>query len=197
MLLRLSSLLILIGTLVGNTGLPHQCWETHVGQQLYRLCVFDAAATIAINLLIKLPMTLACRRVVSKTGVCDCITRPEFDLVGSILDLAYGQAICWMGVVYCPIIPVVTAAKFFLVYYIKYLNLVVCSFAPSRLYGASSSTSLFMNVLLLSFITCVLPLGYHITALEPSKECGPYRGLSTVWALIAEEVTLVNCLLCT
>ena len=189
-LLRISSLLVLILTLFRQLEIKGltQCWETFVGQQLYRLCIFNAITAIGVSLLIQLPMMLIFRRAISKTHPLSFIAHPEFDLVSTTLDLVYDQAICWMGIFYCPILPIATAAKLFIVYYIRYLGLVVYSSPPARLYGASRSTSLFMNVLLLTFISCVLPLGYHVTQLTPSKSCGPYRGLPTVWSWISNEV---------
>lgn len=190
MLLRISSLLVLILTLFRQleTKDTLQCWESFVGQQLYRLCIFNAITAIAVSLLIQLPMMLIFRRVISKTHPLGFIAHPEFDLVGTTLDLVYDQAICWMGIFYCPMLPIATTAKFFIVYYIRYLALVAYSSPPARLYGASRSTSLFMNVLLLTFISCVLPLGYHVTQITPSLSCGPYRGLPTVWSFISNEV---------
>lgn len=144
-----------------------------------------------ITFFVDLPLALLCRRSVSPTSRLNCIANPEFNLVGSTLDMVYSQSICWLGMFYCPILPIITALKCIFVFYIKYLSLVLYSSPPSRIYGASSSTSLFMNVLLVSFISCALPLGYHVTSITPSKSCGPFRGFGTVWSAISSEVLLV------
>lgn len=199
--LRLASLLVLVLTLYSSLKradsvedcyhkhLSHaMCWETYVGQQLYRLCIFDVALTLFRTLLLELPSALLLRQCVSSTGRFRCVAQPEFNLVGNILDLVYGQSICWLGSFYCPILPAATALKCIIVFYTKYMSLTTYSLPPSRLYGASSSTSLFMNVMLISFISCALPLGYHVTSLRPSASCGPFRGLATVWSAVSHEV---------
>ena len=200
--LRLASLLVLILTLYHSlkTSTIHSecyqssevvnsmCWETHVGQQLYRLCVFDTVITLVSTLLVKFPLTLLLRRSISPSSRIRFMGYPKFDLVRNTLDLAYSQSICWMGMFYCPALPLITTLKCVVIFYVKYFSLLVYSLPPSRLYGASSSTSLFMNVLLVSFVSCVLPLGYHITSLPPSPSCGPFRTHSTVWSVVAQEV---------
>ncbi|XP_032777252.2 transmembrane channel-like protein 7 isoform X2 [Daphnia magna] len=201
-LLRLASLLVLVLTLYSsleeergsncNSDQDAPCWETYVGQQLYRLCLFDVFITIFITILIEFPLALVFRRSVPPTSRWTCITKPEFNLVGSTLDMVYSQSICWLGMFYCPVLPIITTFKCFIVFYVKYFSLLFYSCPPSRIYGASSSTSLFMNVLLVSFISCVLPLGYHVTSLQPSVSCGPYRGFGTVWSAISNEVDALS-----
>jgi len=201
-LLRLASLLILIITLLASQSNKSnqskksedepavgRCWETAIGQEFYQLCIFDAAVTISLALLVKLPIALIFQQcTLSKSSPFVSLAHPEFDLASSTLNLIYGQAICWMGLIYSPLLSVVTAVKFFISYYVQYFSLIVYTASPSRLYGGSSSSALFMNVLLITLITCVLPLGYHITFIEPSDYCGPYRGTSTVWTTISKEL---------
>ena len=203
-LLRLSSLLTLVLTLYTKlkqadaaTDCRHKalsdamCWETYVGQQLYRLSIFDAALTV-FSTLVQLPVIIILRRCLPN-GRCLCITQREFDLVGNTLDLIYSQSICWLGVIYCPALPFISMVKGVVIFYTKFYSLFFNLVQPPlRLYGASSSSSLFMNVLLLSFITCALPLGYHVSSLSPSASCGPFRGFSTVWSTVSHEVNLLS-----
>lgn len=147
--------------------------------------------TIIITLFVELPTALILRRSSTCTGRLNFLANPEFNLVGSTLDMVYSQSICWLGMFYCPVLPIITAFKCVIVFYVKYVSLLY-SCPPSRVYGASSSTSLFMNVLLFSFISCVLPLGYHVTSMQPSVSCGPFRGFGTVWSAISNEVIKTN-----
>jgi len=164
------------------------CWETYVGQQLYRLSIFDLALALCGILLWELPSVLILRRYILPDSKFNYLAYPEFDLVNSTLNLVYGQTICWLGMFYCPVLPMINAIKCIIVFYTKYLSLTVYASPPSRLYGASSSTSLFMNVMFVSFIFCALPLGYHFTSLQPSSSCGPYRGLPSVLSAVLNEV---------
>ena len=117
--------------------------------------IFDVFVTLFITLLIELPLSLIFRHSVLPTSRLTCVANPEFNLVGSTLDMVYSQSICWLGMFYCPVLPIITTVKCVIVFYVKYFSLLVYSCPPSRVYGASSSTSLFMNVLLVSFISCV------------------------------------------
>lgn len=207
--LRLSCLLVLMMTLYGrlkasvspdshcgvddwmeeeSDQVVTKCWETQVGQQLYRLCILDTLVTLTTTLLVQFPLTLILRRSVSPSGRMRCVGYPEFDLEANILDLVYSQCICWMGMFYCPILPVATIMKNGLVFYVKYFSLSVYSLPPSLLHSASSTTNLFMNVLLVSLLSCLLPLAYHVTYLTPSPSCGPFRTFNTVWSVISQEV---------
>lgn len=201
-LLRLASLLFLVLTLYSSLRnaesespcyskalhVHAMCWESYVGQQIFRLCIFDAAITVTMTVFVELPLALIFRRSVSPSSRLNFIAHPEFNLVANTLNLVYSQSICWLGMFYCPLLPLCTAIKCIIVFYTKYLSLAVYSSPPSRLYGASSSSSLFMNVLLVSFISCVLPVGYHVTSLRPSSSCGPFRGYQTVWSAVSNEV---------
>ena len=173
----------------GSHQIVTVCWETQVGQQLYRLCILDTLVTLMMTLLVQFPLTLILRRSVSPSGRMRCIGYPEFDMEANILDLVYSQCICWMGMFYCPILPVATTLKYVLIFYIKYFSLSVYSLPPSLLHSASSTTNLFMNVSLVSFLSCLLPLIYHVIYLTPSPSCGPFRTFTTVWSVISMEVT--------
>ena len=194
--LRMTSLLVLILTLYSCLATSavsscSMCWESRVGQQLYRLCIFDAAMTLSVTLLFKFPMTLILRRSLSPSGRMRCIGYPEFDVVANVLDLIYNQSICWLGMFYCPMLPVVTVLKLIVVFYVKYFSLSVFCLPPSLLHSAASTTNLFMNVSLLSFLSCLLPLGYHFVYLAPSSACGPFRTFNTVWSVVSQEVTFL------
>jgi len=165
------------------------CWETQVGQQLYRLCMLDTLVTLMMTLLVQFPLTLILRRSVSPVGRMRCVGYPEFDLEANILDLVYSQCICWMGMFYCPILPLATILKCLLVFYVKYFSLSVYSLPPSVLHSASSTTNLFMSISLVSFLSCLLPLAYHVTYLAPSLSCGPFRTFTTVWSVISQEIS--------
>lgn len=43
----------------------------------------------------------------------------EFAIPDNVLEIVYGQTICWIGTFYCPLLPAIAAVKYFVVFYIK------------------------------------------------------------------------------
>ncbi|CAH1795474.1 unnamed protein product [Owenia fusiformis] len=185
--LRLASLATLIATLyIQITCLPKdscgvntdactplQCWETYVGQQLYKLVIMDFIITIGVIFFVEFPRKLFVTKCSCKA--CKMIGQQKFMIPKHVLDLVYSQALCWLGAFYAPLIPAVCVLKFFILFYVKKLTVLV-NYEPSgRPYRASKSNSFFMIVLLSSFFLVCIPIAYSIAQLAPSKGCGPFR----------------------
>lgn len=43
----------------------------------------------------------------------------EFMVPSNVLDLVYGQTLCWTGALFCPLLPVLNTIKYFTVFYLK------------------------------------------------------------------------------
>lgn len=43
----------------------------------------------------------------------------EFAIPDNVLEIVYGQTICWIGTFYCPLLPAIAIIKYFVVFYIK------------------------------------------------------------------------------
>lgn len=105
----------------------------------------------------------------------------DFELSKHVLDVVYSQTICWLGTFYAPFLPAIAALLIFFMFYIKKFACLVNSKPSTILYRASRSNSLFMIILLLSFTIAIIPVVYTIAEVEPSKSCGPFRGLPSTW----------------
>lgn len=194
--LRLSSLGVLMATIYYLVGCPLEpkdicvskkcktplCWETYVGQQIYKLVITDFATHLLMTFLINFPRSLLSNHFENK--FIQFIGLQEFELTKHVLDVVYTQTLCWLGSFFCPILPAVVGVCFFFMFYIKKFACLVNSTPSSTVYRASRSNSLFMFVLLISFVVAVVPLGISIAELTPSKSCGPFRGLTTVWQMV-------------
>ncbi|XP_015119984.1 transmembrane channel-like protein 7 isoform X1 [Diachasma alloeum] len=156
------------------------CWETFVGQQFLKLYVTDLFTQFFVTFFVNFPRSLIARHTENK--LLRFIGEQEFDLPHHVLDIVYSQTICWVGTFFAPLLPLVAAAGCFLLFYFKKFACLVNSTPSSHVYRASRSNSLFMFVLLVSFILVTIPVGYSIAEIEPSKSCGPFRGLGTVWS---------------
>ncbi|XP_036088190.1 transmembrane channel-like protein 4 isoform X5 [Rousettus aegyptiacus] len=134
MFLRLASLLVLLLSLWnqitcgGNAeagecktcGYNYKelpCWETRLGQEMYRLLLFDLLTGVAVMLLIQFPLKLFC-------GFCPGTLRrvvgtQEFQVPFEVLGLIYAQTVVWVGSFFCPLLPLLNTAKFLLLFYLK------------------------------------------------------------------------------
>lgn len=43
----------------------------------------------------------------------------EFSIPQNVLEIVYGQTICWIGTFYCPMLPAICTIKYFCIFYIK------------------------------------------------------------------------------
>ncbi|XP_047999919.1 transmembrane channel-like protein 7 isoform X3 [Leguminivora glycinivorella] len=192
-LLRLSSLGVLLSQIYhritgpngvacayNNDNFALDCWETYVGQQLYKLIITDFALQFFTTFFINLPRAFIARHTVSRCF--KIIGEQDFYLPKHVLDIVYTQTIIWMGAFFCPFLPIMGTVFYFIIFYVKkFTCLVNCTPSPV-VYKASKSKSLFMSVLLLGFVVSIVPVAYSIAEIYPSVNCGPYRGWATVWS---------------
>lgn len=158
---------------------PLQCWETFVGQQFYKLLVVDFVVHVFVTLFINFPRAMMARHINSR--FTRFIGEQEFELSKHVLDIVYSQTICWLGTFYSPFIPATAVVLHFGMFYVKKFACLINSKPSAILYRASRSNSLFMLVLLLSYVLAVIPIVYAAAEIMPSRACGPYRGLHSVW----------------
>ncbi|XP_022257650.1 transmembrane channel-like protein 7 [Limulus polyphemus] len=67
------------------------CWETYIGQQLYKLVIVDFVVAIFNTFVIEVVRKL----VVSQCACAKKIGMKEFDITSNVLDLVYSQTLCW------------------------------------------------------------------------------------------------------
>ncbi|XP_066585313.1 transmembrane channel-like protein 7 isoform X2 [Prorops nasuta] len=158
------------------------CWETFVGQQFFKFYITDFFVHFLMTFFVNFPRSLIAKHFENR--FLRFIGEQEFDLSKHALDIVYSQTICWIGSFYAPLLPLVAVIGTFFFFYIKKFACLVNSAPSSKIYYASRSNSLFMFILLLSFILSIIPVGYSIAEIMPSKACGPFRELSSAWSLI-------------
>ncbi|XP_055919049.1 transmembrane channel-like protein 7 [Eupeodes corollae] len=156
-----------------------QCWETYIGQQFYKLLITDFVTNIGVTFFVNFPRAIMARHI--KTRFVRLIGEQEFELPKHVLDIVYSQTICWLGSFYSPFLPVIAAVLTFCMFYIKKFQCLVNSKPSAILYRASGSNSLFMLILLVSYSVALIPVVYAIAEVIPSRSCGPFRGLPSVW----------------
>ncbi|NXS95725.1 TMC7 protein, partial [Jacana jacana] len=160
----------------------YPCWESEVGQEMYKLMIFDFIIILAVTLFVDFPRKLL---------VTHCSCKPvqwcglqEFGISDNVLEIIYGQTICWIGTFFSPLLPAIATVKYFIIFYIKKISLIHTRKPAARPFRASSSNFFFLVVLLFGLILAFVPLGVSIAHIPSSKACGPFRSFNTSWAVI-------------
>ncbi|XP_066517905.1 transmembrane channel-like protein 7 [Hoplias malabaricus] len=165
----------------------YPCWETHVGQEMYKLMIFDLLIIASMTLFVEFPRKILVKhcdlRLVKWWG------QQEFAIPQNVLEIVYGQTICWIGTFYCPLMPAINTIKYFLVFYIKKVTLVNNCRPASRPFRASSSTFFFLVVLLIGLALATVPVIVSIALIHSSMACGPFVSFSTSWEVVPITVS--------
>uniref|UniRef100_A0A668VE00 Transmembrane channel-like protein n=1 Tax=Oreochromis aureus TaxID=47969 RepID=A0A668VE00_OREAU len=152
-----------------------QCWETRVGQEMYKLTMFDLLITVAVFLLVEFP-----RRLVVDN--CSCkpvqwVGRQEFVVPSNVLGLVYGQTVVWVGALFCPLLPAINTLKFVILFYCKKITLFQNCRPALKTFRSTTSTFFFLVVLLFGWVL-------HTSLIRPSYGCGPFHSSSTMWSTV-------------
>ncbi|XP_058284977.1 transmembrane channel-like protein 8 isoform X4 [Hylobates moloch] len=172
----------------GYNACDYQCWENSIGEELYKLSIFNFLLTVAFAFLVTLPRRLLVDRFSGRFWAW--LEREEFLVPKNVLDIVAGQTVTWMGLFYCPLLPLLNSVFLFLTFYIKKYTLLKNSRASSRPFRASSSTFFFQLVLLLGLLLAAVPLGYVVSSIHSSWDCGLFTNYSAPWQVVPELVAL-------
>lgn len=188
---RLTSVAFLIGSKLNfiarqtrtcdASGEDYICWETHMGQQLYSVLILDFLIQIGLTFVVNV-LRRFLRRF--KNSFCQTLANQEFYVPGHVLDIVYVQSILWLSVPYSPLMPVVCWFYLLLLFSFKLFTVSVTCVPATRVFRASSSSSMFMTVLCLAFAMCVVGSLVGLFYICPSKACSPFRGLGNTWEVI-------------
>ncbi|XP_023560446.1 transmembrane channel-like protein 5 isoform X2 [Octodon degus] len=149
-----------------------ECWETFIGQEIYRLLLMDFVFSLADSFLGEFLRRIIGTRFIKSLGL------QEFDIARNVLELIYAQTLVWIGIFFCPLLPLIQMIALFIMFYVKNISLMMNFQPPSKAWRASQMMTLFIFLLFFPSFTGVLcTLAITIWRLKPSGTCGPFRGL--------------------
>ncbi|TMS23978.1 Transmembrane channel-like protein 7 [Larimichthys crocea] len=162
-----------------------KCMENRFGREMYKLCIFNFLATFCNAFLLNYPRKLVQEKFPTSL-LARVLGKQRFLIPFNVLDLVYSQTVSWVGVYYCPLLPLIGTVTLIATFYIQKFVVMRCCVAEQRMFRASSSSVLFHFMLLLGLLMAAVTLGFsfHLQNIEPDitmSSCGPFQNGKTVF----------------
>ncbi|KAM4813938.1 transmembrane channel-like protein 7 [Urocitellus parryii] len=174
--------------LCGYNQKLYPCWETQVGQEMYKLMIFDFIMILAVTIFVDFPRKLLVTHC-SSWKLIRCWGQQEFAIPDNVLGIVYGQTICWIGAFFSPLLPAIATLKFIIIFYVKELSLLYTCRPSPRQFRASNSNFFFLLVLLIGLCLAIIPLTISVSRIPSSKACGPFTSFNTTWDVVPRTVS--------
>ncbi|XP_067859307.1 transmembrane channel-like protein 5 isoform X2 [Heptranchias perlo] len=164
-----------------------ECWETFVGQDLYRLVVIDFIFSLLGSFFGEFIRSIMGTHCCRKLGI------PEFDIATNVLGLIYAQTLAWIGLFFAPLLPAIQIIKFFIIFHVKKISLMMNCQPPRKVWRASHMTTIFIFLLFFpGFLGVLCLIGVTVWKWKPSKLCGPFRGLNVPYSSISSFISIIQ-----
>ncbi|KAB1263304.1 Transmembrane channel-like protein 7 [Camelus dromedarius] len=173
--------------LCGYNQKLYPCWETQVGQEMYKLMIFDLIIILAVTLFVDFPRKILVTYC-SSWKLFQCWGQQEFAIPDNVLGIVYGQTICWIGAFFSPLLPAIATLKFIIIFYVKEISLLYTCRPSPRQFRASNSNFFFLLVLLIGLCLAIIPLTISMARIPSSKACGPFTNFNTTWEVVPNTV---------
>uniref|UniRef100_A0A8C6SXS3 Transmembrane channel-like protein n=1 Tax=Neogobius melanostomus TaxID=47308 RepID=A0A8C6SXS3_9GOBI len=168
----------------------YQCWETRVGQEMYKLTIFDLLINLAMLILVESPRRIVVDNWPNK--LTQWVGRQEFVVPNNVLGLVYGQTVAWTGAFFCPLLPLINTLKFILLFYTKRITLFQNCRPALKTFRSTTSSFFFSVILLLGLGLASMVMIYSVGVIHPSMACGPFRTFDTMWLVIPTAISKLS-----
>ncbi|XP_054570766.1 transmembrane channel-like protein 5 isoform X3 [Eptesicus fuscus] len=149
--LKISIIGILCYYWLNNVALAgEECWETLIGQEIYRLLLMDFVFSLADSFLGEFLRRIIGMQFITSLGL------QEFDIARNVLELIYAQTLVWIGTFFCPLLPFIQMITLFIMFYVKNISLMMNFQPPSKAWRASQMMTFFIFLLFFPSFTGVL-----------------------------------------
>ncbi|XP_046583503.1 transmembrane channel-like protein 7 isoform X1 [Haliotis rubra] len=165
-----------------KTAQEQDCWESFVGQEIYRLVIVDFIFTLLYTFFFEFV-----RRIMSQFCF-KSISRAEFGIGRNTLDLIYSQALCWLGTFYSPLLSCIVIIKLWIIFYVKRVSVLQNCQPSMRPWRAARSHTIFLGFLFCFFLLTTTAVACGIIFIKPSQTCGPYQSKNTTYEVVIELV---------
>lgn len=167
------------------------CWETMFGQELVKLTVMDLFMTIMSTL----AMDFFRGVFVRVMNNCWCWDLEkifpqygDFKVAENILHLVNNQGMVWMGMFFSPGIITLNVVKLYVMVYFRSWIVLTCNVPHKVVFRASRSNNFYYALLLSMLFLCVIPVGYAIVWVRPSKHCGPFSHYEKIFQIFTKTL---------
>ncbi|XP_068998750.1 voltage-gated chloride channel TMC4 [Embiotoca jacksoni] len=160
----------------------YPCWETRMGQEMYKLTLFDLLINIAVLILVEFPRRMLVDNWSNK--LTQWVGRQEFAVPNNVLGLVYGQTVVWTGALFCPLLPLINTIKFVILFYCKKITLLHNCRPALKTFRSTTSTFFFLVVLLFGWGLSTIVMIYSLAKIHPSMSCGPFRFSTSMWSIV-------------
>ncbi|XP_030602672.1 transmembrane channel-like protein 7 isoform X2 [Archocentrus centrarchus] len=169
--LKLASLGIYL-FFVFTTTKDCECKENQFGREMYKLCIFNFLATFCSVFLFEYPRKLLQEKYPTSL-LARLSGKQRFLIPFNVLDLVYSQTVSWVGVYYCPLLPLIGIVTLVVTFYIKKFNVLRCCVREQRMFRGSSSSVLFHFMLLVGLFMCAATLAFNHYQLQSPLNKNP------------------------
>ncbi|CAG5116998.1 unnamed protein product [Candidula unifasciata] len=181
-LLRAGMLAVLVYFWLKQASSQVKCWETFVGQELYRLTVMDMIFALLYSFFMEFIRRLCSLKWKS-------IERAEFAIARHTLELIYTQSLCWLGIFYSPLLPVVVILKLVITFYVKRYSVTQNCRPSLKPWRASQTHTVFVGYIFIFFIFTCIAVFFGIFEIKSSSDCGPYKSYETSYDVMKELIS--------
>ncbi|XP_030646564.1 transmembrane channel-like protein 5 isoform X1 [Chanos chanos] len=186
-LLKMSILGILCHHWMTDVPTSVSCWESYVGQSVYRLVIVDFIFSLFGSFFGEFLRNIIGTKLIPSLGV------PEFDIATNVLDLINAQTLAWIGIYFSPLLPVIQFIKLFLIFYLKKVSLSMNCQVPRQSGRAAQMQTVYIALLFFpSYVGALSLVAYTVWSLKPSELCGPFQGLSRPFQAVQDWADTVQ-----